>query len=60
MSKVPDFHSINELLKPLVDRVYHDNEACAPGREVSAIDRREDRSIYKLCGDCVLLDALGS
>jgi anti-sigma B factor antagonist len=56
MSKVPDFHSIGELLKPLVDRVYHNNGDCAPGREVSAIDRREDSAAYRLCGDCQMLN----
>jgi hypothetical protein len=45
MSKVPSFHSISELLKPVIDRVYHNNEACAPGREVPANERREDSSI---------------
>jgi hypothetical protein len=60
MSKVPDFHSINELLKPFVDRVYHNNKACAPGREVSAADRREDSSIYQLCDDCRMLNTQGN
>jgi hypothetical protein len=58
--KVPNFYSINELLKPLIDRVYHDNGACAPGREISAIDRREDSTIYKLCGDCKMLNTQGN
>ncbi len=60
MPKVHDFHSISELLKPMVDRVYHNNEACAPGREIAAIDRREDSSIYKLCGDCKMLNTQGN
>jgi hypothetical protein len=57
MSKVPDFYSISELSRPLADRVYHNNEACAPGREISAIDRREDSTVYRLCGDCEMLNA---
>jgi hypothetical protein len=60
MPKVPNFYSMNELLKPVIDRVYHNNEACAPGREISATDRREDSTIYSLCGDCVLLNTQGS
>lgn len=57
MPKVPNFYSMNELLKPLIDRIYHNNEACAPGREISAIDRREDSTTYRLCGDCEMLNA---
>jgi uncharacterized protein YehS (DUF1456 family) len=60
MPSISDFHSINELLEPLVDRVYHNNEACAPGREIAAIDRREDSSIYRLCGDCKMLNTQGN
>jgi len=56
MPTVSDFHSISELLKPLVDRVYHNNEACAPGREISALDRREDSSLFRLCGECQMLN----
>jgi anti-sigma B factor antagonist len=54
------FHSIGELLKPLADRVYHNNEACAPGREISVIDRREDSAAYRLCSDCQMLNAQGN
>jgi hypothetical protein len=60
MPRVPDFHSIGELLKPSADRVYHNNEACMPGREVSVADRREDSGIYRLCGDCKMLNAHGN
>lgn len=57
MSKVADFHSIGELLKPSADRVYHNNEDCAPGREISAMDRREDSAAYRLCVDCKMLNS---
>lgn len=60
MSQVPSFHSIKELLKPLIDRVYHNNEACAEGREISADDLRATSSIYRLCGDCQMLNAQGN
>jgi hypothetical protein len=60
MPSIRDFHSINELLKPLVDRVYHDNEARAPDREIAAVDRREDGSIYRLCTDCKMLNTQGN
>jgi anti-anti-sigma factor len=56
MSKAADFHSIGGLLKPSVDRVSHNNEDYAPGREISAIDRREDCATYRLCGDWKLLN----
>jgi hypothetical protein len=60
MSAIRDFHSINELLKPMIERVYHNNEACAPGREIAVVDRREDSSAYRLCGDCKMLNAQGN
>jgi len=60
MPKVPNFYSMKELLKPLIDRVYHNNEACVPGREIAASDRREDSTIYRLCGDCEMLNTQGN
>jgi hypothetical protein len=60
MPAIRDFHSINELLKPLIERVYHNNEACAPGREIAVIDRREDSSAYRLCVDCEMLNTQGN
>jgi hypothetical protein len=60
MPKVPNFYSSSELLKPLIDRIYHNNEACAPGREIAAVDRREDGSVDSLCGDCKMLNTQGN
>ena len=40
MPSVPAFYSINEALKPVDNRVYHNNSACPPGRDIPANERR--------------------
>jgi hypothetical protein len=40
MPKVADFYSANEISKPPADRVYHNNSARPPGREIPATKRR--------------------
>ena len=52
MPKVPDFYSINEVLKPAENRVYHNNSACPPGRDIPANERRAGTGGYRLCKDC--------
>ena len=52
MPKVPDFHSINEAKKPADKRVYHNNSACPPGRDIPAHERRDGTNQYRLCHDC--------
>ena len=52
MTKVPDFHSINEVKKPANDRVYHDNNACAPGRDIPQNERRPGTGGYRHCYVC--------
>jgi hypothetical protein len=32
--KVPEFYSINEVEKPLHNRVHHNNDACPSGRDI--------------------------
>jgi hypothetical protein len=46
MPTVPDFHSINEAKKPAYIRVYHDNSACVPGRDISQNERRLGKGGY--------------
>jgi hypothetical protein len=52
MPKVPDFYSINEVQKPPANRVYHNNSACPPGRDIPANERRSGTGGYRLCKDC--------
>lgn len=52
MPKVPDFYSINEVNKPANDRVYHNNGACAPGRDIPQNERRPGQGNYRLCRVC--------
>jgi hypothetical protein len=52
MPKVPDFYSINEAIKVALNRVYHDNAACALGRRIPPIERRSGTGGDRLCDDC--------
>ena len=59
MSPVPDFYSINEVLKPQQNRVYHNNGSCPPGRDIPANERRAGTNGYRLCADCNRLNSQG-
>jgi hypothetical protein len=59
MTKVPDFYSINEVKKPVDKRVYHDNNACAPGRDIPQSERRSGNGGYRHCDDCTRETNLG-
>jgi hypothetical protein len=52
MPKVPDFYSINEGAKRVANRVYHNNSACAAGRDIPQNERRPGTNGYRLCHDC--------
>ena len=52
MPKVPDFYSINETSKPADKRVYHNNSACPPGRDIPKHERKDGTNGYRLCNDC--------
>jgi hypothetical protein len=52
MSKTAAFYSINEEKKPAGNRVYHDNNACAPGSDIPPHERRQGTGGYRLCKDC--------
>ncbi len=36
MPGTADFHSINEVKKPLLNRAYHNNSTCLAGRKIKA------------------------
>jgi hypothetical protein len=59
MPKVADFYSINEAKKPADKRVYHNNGACIPGRDIPAHERRSGTGNYRLCDDCGRLNRDG-
>jgi len=50
------FHSINEVKKPAPIRVYHNNSACAPGRDIPQSERQGGTGGYRLCDDCARLN----
>jgi len=52
VSPVYPFHSINEVLKPASQRVYHNNDACPPGRDIPSWERKQGTNNYRLCEDC--------
>jgi hypothetical protein len=52
MPEALDFYSINEAQKPEANRVYHNNSACAPGRDIPVNERRLGTGGYRLCKDC--------
>jgi len=60
MSRVSDFHSINEATKPITQRVYHNSSACPSGRDIPLNERRTGAAGYKLCDDCARLNAKGA
>jgi hypothetical protein len=59
MTLVPAFHSVNEVLKPPAHRVYHNNNACPPGRDIPLKERLAGTGSYRLCEDCNRLNAQG-
>jgi hypothetical protein len=58
MSKVPEFYSINEINKHAENRIHHNNDACASGRDIPDHERRNGTGGYRLCGRCEELNAL--
>ena len=59
MPAVAAFYSINEVNKLPANRVYHNNSACPPGRDIPANERRQGTGNYRLCNDCNNLNAQG-
>ena len=52
MAKVPAFYSVNEANKPANKQVYHNDNACPPGRDIPQNERRTGTGGYRLCEDC--------
>lgn len=59
MSATPAFHSTNEIKKAPNQRVYHNNNACPPGRDIPAWERQSGTGGYRLCQDCENLNRQG-
>jgi hypothetical protein len=52
MAKVPNFYSVNELIKPIQHRVHHNDDRCGPGKDIPLRDKRKGSGGYRLCEDC--------
>ena len=62
MPSVAAFYSMNEASKPPANRVYHNNSACPPGRDIPINERRQGTGPYpgyRLCDDCDRLNRQG-
>ncbi len=60
MPKVAPFYSVNEANKPAHEhRVYHDNSACASGRDIPANERRQGTNNYDRCENCARMEQQG-
>jgi len=59
MPKIFEFYSLKEALKPPGKGVYHNNSACLQAGEIPAIERRVGTANYRLCEDCMTLNAQG-
>jgi hypothetical protein len=59
MTLVASFYSVNEVQKPVDQRVYHNNNACPPGRDIPSWERRSGTGGYRLCRDCQNLNNEG-
>ena len=57
MSRMPNFHSVDELQKPSPMRVYHNNDACLRARNIPLDERRSGTGGYELCCDCAELNS---
>ncbi len=58
MPTTTPFHSVNEALKPIPNRVFHNNSACAPGRDIPQHERRPGTASYRLCDECQRMNTL--
>jgi len=45
MPKTAEFYSKNEAVKPVDERVYHNNSACARGLDIPEKERRQGRGV---------------
>ena len=56
MPRVSAFHSIFESRKPPYQRVYHDNDACPLGRDISERERQTGSGGHRECIQCERLN----
>jgi len=54
--KVNPYYSVNEINKPVGDRVYHTHNDCQSGRDIPHHERAAGKSNYRLCKHCKRLD----
>lgn len=59
MATINAFYSINEVQKPNHSRVYHNNNQCAPGRDIPSWERRQGTNNYRHCEHCGDLNSRG-
>jgi hypothetical protein len=59
MPYTPEFYSVNEVKKPVLNRVHHNNSACPPGRDIPKWERLHGPGGYRLCDDCIRLNNQG-
>jgi len=59
MPYTSSFYSINESRKLPALRVYHDNSACPPGRDIPLNERRLGMGGYRACHVCQELNRQG-
>ena len=53
MPNVSACHSVNEVKKPPMNRVYHNNSALGrKGRDIPENERKLGNGGYRLCEDC--------
>jgi hypothetical protein len=54
---VMPFNSINEVKKQPAQRVHHNNNKCASGRDIPKNERRSGTAGYRVCQHCKDLNA---
>jgi hypothetical protein len=59
MPSIAPFNSVNEAIKPVAQRVYHNNGACPSGRDIPRREQRTGTAGYTLCDHCKNLNKQG-
>jgi hypothetical protein len=52
MPLIAAFYSVNEVQKPVTQRVHHNNNTCPPGRDIPSWERQQGTGGYHLCEGC--------
>ena len=56
MATVPNFYTVNEIIKPTQKRCHHNDDRCGPGKDIPLRDMRNGTGGYRLCEDCQKLN----